>query len=103
MNNAIGASFFNAEDMNLAAQDYKRECEREGMPVNLENEINEYGWYSSEILSYVFRWKIARHELGSAMQLTLDATNPVTATPDGLDRLQHIDAVGLVVNIDNPH
>ena len=32
-----------------------------------------------------------------------DATNPVAATDEGIARLQHPDALGLVVNVNNRH
>ena len=93
----------NAEDMDVASQAYQAELHREGVQVDLRDEINEYGWYSANVMSFVFRWKIAENEFGLSTHLMFDATNPVAATDAGIARLRHPDALGLVVNIDNRH
>ena len=54
-------------------------------------------------MTYVFAWKIAKHEIGQWTQMKMDTDNPVQPTPESVARLRTATALGLVVNIENAH
>ena len=77
LNNAIGGSFFNAEEMSLACTAYIEEARREGLWESRDDHERAGGWYSEAVLAYVVRWKIAQNTLGAYTHMKLDLDNPV--------------------------
>ena len=103
LNNAIGGTIFTAEDMIEAVRDFLWEHAFEQSPEEQGSHINEDGWFSIELMSYVFRWKIAKEALGGFTEMRLDTNNPVQPTLESAARLRAPTALGLVVNIRNVH
>ncbi len=103
LNNAIGASFLNAEDMTRACVDYLVEMSREGSVETRTDHHRPTGWYSEAVMSFVLRWKIARHELGSMAKLKMDVNNPVQPNEVSAARIYEANTLGVVVNHNQAH
>ena len=94
---------FNADDLDSAIVDFLAEREFEGVPEIRAMHINEDGWFSVMLLTFVFRWKIAHLELGTATQMELDTHHPVESTLESARRVFGTTALGLIVNVANAH
>ena len=103
LNNAIGASLLNTDDMVEACTEYLAEMLREGCREKRSDHELPTGWYSEAVMSFVLRWKIAKHELGSGAQLKLDLDSPVQSDPTSAARIYASNCLGVIVNKHQSH
>ena len=99
----MGGSVLKESDMTEACSAYLDESKREHLFERRQDHASWNGWYSEATMAYALRWKIAKHELGTAAKLKLDLDNPVQPTQDSGLRIYEEDTLGVVVNKQQSH